>query len=134
MKEFYPENIDLPEKTTRNINGKRFYSFEPRCSGHLDKILDYYIIRDHPIVVGVYQYTTITNKVVSTVTAYETIDLETGMVLPVSHEYSLLAKHIVYSGKLSKRATFLGAYKPLDPELHIKIKNKCEQRFNKNNK
>ena len=124
MASFYPENEGLPEVTTKS-GGKAVI---PRQSGHLDKPLDYYILKELPIIIGCYHYTIHKNRAVNTFTACEAICLVTGMVLPVHHKYSIVANKVLHCGKLEKLATFLGTYKPLDPELQEKINNKRKSR------
>lgn len=125
MTTFYQENDGLPEVTTKS-GGKAVI---PRQSGHLDKPLDYYVHRELPIVIGIYSYTVNKNRSINTYSACEVICLETGIVLPAHHQYSLLAKRIVLQGRLERVSYYLGSYKPLDSELQDKIKSKREQRL-----
>ncbi|CAD7491467.1 hypothetical protein ACXRSW_03750 [Aeromonas dhakensis] len=127
MTTFYQENEGLPETTTasRSRGGK---SYQPITTGHLDKLLDYYIYKELPIVIGVYQYTIHKNRGVNTFTTCEVICLVTGMVLPINHKYSIIANKVVHSGKLDKLAYLLGTYSPLDSELQEKINNKRKSR------
>lgn len=124
MTTFYQENDGLPEVTTKS-GGKAVI---PRQSGHLDKPLDYYVHRELPIVIGIYSYTVNKNRSVNTYSACEVICLETGIVLPAHHKYSLLAKRLVISGKLYFNSYYLGSYKPLDSEFQEKINNKRKSR------
>ncbi len=124
MSNFYQENEGLPEVTTKS-GGKAVI---PRQSGHLDQPLDYYVHRELPIVIGIYSYTVNKNRSVNTYSACEVICLETGIVLPAHHKYSLLAKRLVISGKLYFNSYYLGSYKPLDSELQEKINNKRKSR------
>jgi len=90
--------------------------------------LDYYVHRELPIVIGIYSYTVNKNRSVNTYSACEVICLETGIVLPAHHKYSLLAKRLVISGKFYFNSYYLGSYKPLDSELQEKINIKRKSR------
>ncbi|HHQ4730420.1 hypothetical protein [Aeromonas veronii] len=128
MSSFYKENEGLPEVTTKTGNK----AVSPRQSGHLSSLLAYYIHRELPIVIGVYQYTVHKNRQTNTYTVPEVMCLKSGLVLPTTHKYSVLARYLVSSGKLNFNAYYLGTYSPLDPEFQGKIANKRKSRAHKN--
>ena len=131
MSNFYQENEGLPEVTTKSGSKKAVI---PHQTGHLNKQLEYFCHKELPFIIGVYSYSKNVKGHIHTFTTCETICLLTLKVLPKDHPFSVLAKRITLQGKLERVSYYLGQYTPLDPELHIKIKNKREQRYSNNKK
>lgn len=135
--DFYDENHDLPEQVSKQSKHESFkgnQAYLKRQHGHLNTQIEYYCHKEIPIIIGVYSYSKNVKGRIHTFTTCETICLLTLKVLPNDHRFSVLAKRIVLQGRLERVSYYLGQYTPLDPELHIKIKNKREQRYNNNKK
>ena len=134
MSIFYDENLDLPEQASKHESFKGKQSYLKRQNGHLNRQSEYYCHKELPIIIGVYSYSKNVKGHIHNFVTCETICLLTNRVLPTDHTFSVLAKRITLQGRLERVSYYLGQYKPLDSELHIKIKNKREQRYNNNKK
>ena len=137
MSIFYDENHDLPKQVSKQSKHESFkgkQAYLKRQHGHLNRLIEYYYHKELPFIIGVYSYSKNIKGRIHNFTTCETICLLTNKVLPKDHPFSVLAKRITLQGRLERVSYYLGQYKPLDSELHIKIKNKREQRYNNNKK
>jgi len=129
MSIFYDENHDLPKQVSKQSKHESFkgkQAYLKRQYGHLNRQLEYYCHKELPFIIGVYSYSKNIKGRIHNFTTCETICLLTNKVLPKDHPFSVLAKRITLQGRLERVSYYLGQYKPLDSELHIKINSRVK--------